>query len=325
MIDLETRAVTVNGITLNVTAQGVGPLVLLCHGFPETAYAWRHQLPVLARAGFRAVAPDLRGYGASDSPADVAAFTTLDVIGDLVALIESEGADDAVIVGSDWGASIAWQAAQLRPDRFRAVVALGVPMMRRAPAAPSRLFPKTESAAFYTHYFNEPGIAEEEFERDISATLRAIYFAASGDAGPRDDPATPNPFGMVAAGRGLLDSLPVPQTLPAWLTPSDLAAFVQSYTASGFRGGLNYYRNLDRNWALQGALEGKTVDVPALYLVGERDTGLAIPGMDQIIAAMPALVPQLRAAEVIPGAGHWLQQEAPEAVNKALVDFLRSL
>ena len=325
MIDLETRDVTANGITLNVTAQGEGPLVVLCHGFPETAYAWRHQLPALARAGFRAVAPDLRGYGASDSPTDVAAFTTLDVIGDLVALIESEGADDAVIVGGDWGASIAWQAAQLRPDRFRAVVALGVPMMRRAPVAPGRLFPKTESAAFYTHYFNEPGVAEGEFERDISVTLRAIYFAASGDAGPRDDPGTPNPFGMVAAGRGLLHSLPVPETLPVWLTSSDLATFVQSYTASGFRGGLNYYRNLDRNWALQGALEGKRVDVPALYLVGERDTGLAIPGMDQIIAAMPALVPQLRAIEVIPGAGHWLQQEAPEAVNKALVDFLRSL
>jgi len=325
MFNLETRDVTVNGITLHVVAQGEGPLVLLCHGFPETSYAWRHQLLALAQAGFRAVAPDLRGYGASDSPADVAAFTTLDVIGDLIALIDNEGADSAVIVGGDWGANIAWQAAQLRPDRFRAVVALGVPMMRRAPIAPSRLFPKTESAAFYTHYFNEPGIAEQEFERDIGATLRALYFAASGDAGPRDDPGTPNPFGMVANGQGLLDALPAPRTLPAWLTPSDLDVFVRSFTTSGFRGGLNYYRNLDRNWALQAALDGKQVEVPALYLVGERDTGLAIPGMDQIIKAMPALVPQLRAAEVIPGAGHWLQQEAPEAVNRALVDFLKSL
>lgn len=325
MIDPQTRDVNVNGVTLHVTAQGHGPLVLLCHGFPETSYAWRHQLPALAQAGFRAVAPDLRGYGASSSPADVAAFTTLDIIGDLVALLDNEGADNAVIVGGDWGANIAWQAAQLRPDRFRAVAALGVPMMGRAPMAPSRLFPKTESAAFYTHYFNEPGVAEQEFERDIDATLRAIYFAASGDAGPRDDPNTPNPFGMVANGRGLLDPLPVPQTLPAWLTEADLAAFVQSYQASGFRGGLNYYRNLDRNWALQGALAGKRVDVPALYLAGERDTGLAIPGMDQIIKAMPSLVPQLRATQIIPGAGHWLQQEAPQAVNQALVAFLQSL
>ncbi|MFD4840675.1 alpha/beta fold hydrolase [Achromobacter sp. NPDC058515] len=325
MIRPEARDVNVNGIRLHVAALGEGPLVLLCHGFPETSHAWRHQLPALAQAGFRAVAPDLRGYGASDSPADAAAFTTMDVIGDLVALVESEGADDAVIVGGDWGANIAWQAAQLRPDRFRAVAALGVPMMRRAPVMPSRLFPKTESAAFYTHYFNEPGVAEREFERDVNATLRAIYFAASGEAGPRNDPSTPNPFGMVANGRGLLDSLPIPETLPAWLTPSDLDIFVQSYRSSGFRGGLNYYRNLDRNWALQAALDSKNVDVPALYLVGERDTGLAIPGMDQIINAMPDIVPRLRAAAVIPGAGHWLQQEAPGEVNKALIDFLRGI
>lgn len=325
MQDQQTRDVNVNGITLHVTAQGQGPLVVLCHGFPETAYAWRHQLPALAQAGFRAVAPDLRGYGASTSPADVSAFTTLDVIGDLIGLLDHEGADNAVIVGGDWGANIAWQAAQLRPDRFRAVAALGVPMMGRAPIMPSRLFPKTDSAAFYTHYFNEPGVAEAEFERNIDATLRAIYFAASGDAGPRNDPNTPNPFGMVANGRGLLDPLPIPKTLPDWLTEADLATFVQSYKTSGFRGGLNYYRNLDRNWALQGAWEGKKVEVPALYLVGERDTGLNIPGMDQIIKAMPTLVPQLRATEIIPAAGHWLQQEAPQAVNKALVNFLRSL
>lgn len=325
MTDLEIRDVNVNGITLHVAAQGEGPLVLLCHGFPETSHAWRHQLPALAQAGFRAVAPDLRGYGASESPMAMTAFTTLDVIGDLVALIDSEGADDAVIVGGDWGANIAWQAAQLRPDRFRAVAALGVPMMGRPPIAPSRLFPKTESAMFYTHYFNQPGVAEREFERDIGATLRAIYFAASGDAGPRDDPNTPNPFGMVANGRGLLDSLPLPATMPAWLAPSDLDVFIQGYKISGFRGGLNYYRNLDRNWALQAALDGKKVDIPALYLVGERDTGLAIPGMDQIIKAMPDLAPGLRATEVIPGAGHWLQQEAPRAVNDALVEFLRGL
>jgi len=296
---------------------------LLCHGFPETSRVWRHQLQALAQAGFRAVAPDLRGYGDSESPSDVAAFTTMDVIGDLVALVDSEQAEDAVIVGGDWGASIAWQAAQLRPDVFRAVVALGVPMMRRPPITPSRLFPKTDSAVFYTHYFNEPGVAEKEFERDVSATLRAIYWAASGQVGPRNDPRTPNPFGMVAKGEGLLASLPIPDELPPWLTQRDLDAFVQSFKTSGFRGGLNYYRNLDRNWALQAVLEGKNVEVPALYLVGERDTGLAIPGMDRIIEAMPEIVPHLRATKIIPGAGHWLQQEAPHEVNKALIEFLK--
>lgn len=323
MTEFETRYVNVNGVRIHVTAAGQGPLVLLCHGFPETAHAWRHQLRALAQAGFRAVAPDLRGYGRSESPPDVAAFTTMDVIGDLVALVKNEQAEDAVIVGGDWGASIAWQAAQLRPDVFRAVVALGVPMMPRAPVMPSKLFPKTDSAVFYTHYFCEPGVAEKEFERDIGATLGAIYWAASGQAGPRNDPSTPNPFGMVAKGKGLLAALPVPAALPPWLTRYDLDEFIQGFTTSGFRGGLNYYRNLDRNWALSAALEGKRVEVPALYLVGERDTGLAIPGMDRMIAAMPEIVPYLRAAKIIPGAGHWLQQEAPQEINNALIEFLK--
>ncbi|WP_426406356.1 alpha/beta hydrolase [Serratia sp. PAMC26656] len=325
MSDYNQRYVEANGLQIQITEAGEGPLVILCHGFPETAYAWRHQLSALAEAGFRAVAPDLRGYGNSDSPANVADFTTLDIVSDLVALVDAEGVSEAVIVGGDWGATIAWQAAQVRPDRFRAVVALGVPMMGRAPVAPSQIFPQTATASFYTHYFSQSNVAEQEFDRDTASTLRKIYFAASGDAGPRSDPNTPNPFGMVDRGQGLLDSLPDPEVLPSWLKQADLDIFVGSFRKSGFRGGLNYYRNLDRNWMLQGAFVGKRVEVPALFLIGERDTGLAIPGMDQIIKAMPELVPQLRSAEVIPGAGHWLQQEAPREVNKALVHFLRTL
>ncbi|WP_454733618.1 MULTISPECIES: alpha/beta fold hydrolase [Cupriavidus] len=319
------RILEVNGIRLNVTEQGAGPLVLLVHGFPETSLAWRHQRAALAVAGFRAVAPDLRGYGRSECPADIAAYTTFDVIGDLVALLDVLGERQAVIVGGDWGATIAWQAAQLRPDRFRAVAALGVPLMGRAPMPPSRLFPRTEAAMFYTHYFAEPGVAERELEFDVETALRKIYFAASGDAGPRDDPATPNPFGMVARTGGLLDALPDPASVPAWLDSACLAAVVDGFKTSGFRGGLNYYRNLDRNWALQGAFEGIKVEVPAYYLVGERDTGRAIPGMDSIVAAMPTLAPHLRGCEVVAGAGHWLQQEAPDAVNAALLGFLGSL
>ncbi|WP_029043702.1 alpha/beta fold hydrolase [Cupriavidus sp. WS] len=319
------RILEVNGIRLNVTEQGAGPLVLLVHGFPETSHAWRHQCSALAVAGFRAVAPDLRGYGRSECPADIAAYTTFDVIGDLVALLDVLGERQAVIVGGDWGATIAWQAAQLRPDRFRAVAALGVPLMGRAPMPPSRLFPRTEAAMFYTHYFAEPGVAERELELDVETTVRKIYFAASGDAGPRDDPATPNPFGMVARAGGLLDALPDPASVPAWLDAACLAAVVDGFKTSGFRGGLNYYRNLDRNWALQGAFEGIKVEVPAYYLVGERDTGRAIPGMDSIVAAMPTLAPRLRGCEVVAGAGHWLQQEAPDAVNAALLGFLGSL
>lgn len=325
MTALSPRLVEANGVRLNIVEQGQGPLVLLCHGFPETSHAWRHQLPALAAAGYRAVAPDLRGYGGSERPVAVDAYTVLDVVGDLVALVEALGETQAVIVGGDWGATLAWQAARLRPDRFRAVAALGVPMMGRAPMAPGKLFPQTADAWFYTHYFAAPGRAEQELEADVATTLRKIYFAASGDAGPRDAAQTPNPFGMVARAGGLLDALPDPAAAPAWLGASDFALLVRAFEASGFRGGLNYYRNLDRNWELDAAFAGLQVLVPAMYLVGERDTGLAIPGMAQIIEAMPALVPGLRVSEVVPQAGHWLQQEAPAVVNAALLGFLRSL
>lgn len=312
----------VNGIRLHVAEQGDGPLVVLCHGFPETSHAWRHQLAALARAGFHAIAPDLRGYGSSECPTATGHYTTLDVVGDLVALVDALGESDAVVVGNDWGANIAWQAGLLRPDRFRAVAALGVPMMGRAPMAPSRLFPQSDDAWFYTHYFSQPGLAEMEFERDVATTLRKIYFSASGDIGARDAD-TPNPFGLVSRNGGLLDSLNDPPSLPAWLPAADLDEFVQAFSISGFRGGLNYYRNLDRNWEVQAAFEGLRVEVPALYLVGERDTGLAIPGMHEIIEAMPRIVPNLRGSRVIPRVGHWLQQEAPDLVNAALIEFLR--
>lgn len=313
-----------NGIRLHVAEQGEGPLVLLCHGFPETSHAWRHQLAALARAGFRAVAPDLRGYGSSECPPAIGQYTTLDVVGDLVALLEALGEGDAVVVGNDWGATIAWQAALLRPDRFRAVAALGVPMMGRAPVAPSRLFPQNDQTRFYTHYFSEPGLAEVELEREVATTLRKIYFSASGDVGAREA-STPNPFGFVHRDGGLLDALIDPPALPAWLAPTDFNKFVEAFEISGFRGGLNYYRNLDRNWEVQSAFEGLLVEVPALYLVGERDTGLAMPGMHEIIAGMPQTVPKLSGSRIVPRAGHWLQQEAPDFVNSALIEFLRDL
>jgi pimeloyl-ACP methyl ester carboxylesterase len=229
-----------------------------------------------------------------------------------------------VVVGNDWGATIAWQAAALRPDRFRAVIALGVPLMNRAPMTPSQLFPQTDHAWFYTHFFSQPGLAETELERDVATTLRKIYYSASGDVGPRNE-RSPNPFGLVVRQRGYLDELPDPASLPAWLSAADLDALVNAYQRSGFRGGLNFYRNLDRNWELQAAFEGLPVKVPSLYLVGERDTGLAIPGMLDIIDAIPKLALAHRGSHVIQRAGHWLQQEAPDEVNAMLIDFLRCL
>lgn len=326
MSELVHRTVEANGIRIHFAEQGEGPVVLLCHGFPETWYSWRHQLPALAAAGFRAVAPDLRGYGGSDQPAEVDRYTLFHAVGDVVGLLDALEAGQAVIVGNDWGATLAWQAALLRPDRFRGVAASSVPMMARTPLPPGRLFPATEEALFYTLYFQEPGVAERELERDVRGTLRRILFAASGDAGPRrEGDGTPNPFGMVSRSAGLLGALPDPAALPPWLTEADLDVFAEAFLASGFRGGLCWYRNLDRNWELQAALDGLRVTVPALYVTGERDVGLSIPGMREIVSSMGGLVPLLRGTVMIPEGGHWIQQEKPEEYNAAILSFLRGL
>nr|AYM54131.1 alpha/beta hydrolase fold protein [Chondromyces catenulatus] len=320
------RTVKANGISMQIREEGEGPLVLLCHGFPETSYAFRRQLPALAAAGFHAVAPDLRGYGGTDRPEEAERYTILHLVGDMVGLLDALKAETAVIVGNDWGATLAWAAALLRPDRLRGVVAIGVPRMGHAPMPPSRFFPQNSEALFYTLYFQEPGVAEAELERDVRATLRKILFAASGEAGPRKDgDGTPNPFSMVSRRDGLLGSLPSPPSLPPWLTEADLDTYTEAFKASGFRGGLNFYRNLDRNWELEAAFAGLRVTVPALYLVGERDVGLSIPGMREIIDDMQALVPNLRDTITLPGCGHWVPQERPEEVNAALLSFLRSL
>lgn len=316
------RLVKTGTITMNVLEEGRGPAVLLCHGFPETSYAWRHQVTALARAGFRAIAPDMRGYGASDRPDSVEAYSVFHIVGDMVALLDALGERDALIVGNDWGATVAWQAAQMRPDRFRGVVGVSVPLMGRSPVPPTQIFPQNDDAELYTLYFQTMGVAEAEFERDTRCTLRKVIFGASGDAGPRKlGDATPNPFGMVPRKHGLLTQLPEPQALPSWLSETDLNVYVNAFERSGFRGGLNYYRNLDRNWQLQAALTGVKIEMPALFIAGERDAGLSIPGMSEIIKAMPTLAPHVRTPLIIPEGGHWLPQECPERVNAAIIEF----
>jgi len=320
------RDVDANGTRLRVVDEGQGPAVLLVHGFPETAHAWRHQIRALAEAGYRAIAPDLRGYGGSERPEAAESYSVFDIVGDLVGLLDALAIDEAVIVGNDWGATIAWQAALMRPDRFRAIVAIGVPMMGPAPMRPTQLFPQNEEALFYTLYFQEPGVAEAEFERDVTLTLRKLLFAASRDAGPRrPGDGTPNPFSMVSRPLGLLGGLPDPAELPAWLTEDDLRTYAAAFAESGFRGPLSYYRNLDANWRLQRSLAGLKVEVPAFYMVGEQDVGLEMPGMREIIAAMPALVPQLGGSVFIPDCGHWAPQERPDVVSGNILEFVGTL
>ena len=314
------RLIETNDIRLNIAEQGQGPLVLLCHGFPETRYSWRHQLGALATAGFHAVAPDMRGYGKSDRPDAIDQYTIFHLVGDMVGLLDALQAPTAVIVGHDWGATVAWHAALLRPDRFRAVVGLSVPPWPRSKVAPTSLMPRTAEAQFYQLYFQEPGVAEAELERDPRWSLRNMLYGGSGDA-PRGGV----DIGMVPRGGGFLRGPGAPATLPAWLSESDVDVYAAEFQRSGFRGALNWYRNIDRNWQLMAPFAGAPVTVPALYVAGDRDMVVAFPGVDRLLANLERFVPSLRGTLMLPGCGHWTQQERPTEVTVALLDFLRSL
>jgi pimeloyl-ACP methyl ester carboxylesterase len=318
------RTVESNGIHLHVAERGEGPLVILCHGFPESWYSWRHQLAALSAAGFRAVAPDMRGYGQSDRPEAVDQYTMLHLVGDMVGLLDALGTDQAVIAGHDWGAPVAWHSALLRPDRFRAVIGLSVPHRPRTPAMPTSVMPRTDDAMFYQLYFQTPGVAEAELERDVRETVAKLLFSSSGDV-PRRAGAIGGDVGMVSQGGGFLTRMVRPAVLPAWLTDADLDFYAGEFTRTGFRGGLNWYRNIDRNWMLLAPFAGAKVTVPALYIAGDRDLVVAFRNMDRVIANLADNVPQLRGTIMLPGCGHWTQQERPSEVNAAMIGFLRQL
>jgi pimeloyl-ACP methyl ester carboxylesterase len=318
------RTVESNGIHLHVAERGEGPLVILCHGFPESWYSWRHQLAALSAAGFRAVAPDMRGYGQSDRPEAVDQYTMLHLVGDMVGLLDALGTDQAVIAGHDWGAPVAWHSALLRPDRFRAVIGLSVPHRPRTPAMPTSVMPRTDDAMFYQLYFQTPSVAEAELERDVRETVAKLLFSASGDV-PRRAGAIGGDVGMVSQGGGFLTRMVRPAVLPAWLTDADLDFYAGEFTRTGFRGGLNWYRNIDRNWMLLAPFAGAKVTVPALYIAGDRDLVVAFRNMDRVIANLADNVPQLRGTIMLPGCGHWTQQERPSEVNAAMIGFLRQL
>jgi len=321
MTEITQRFVETNGIRMHIAEAGEGPLVVMCHGFPESWYSWRHQLVALAEAGFHAVAPDQRGYGQTDKPEDIGAYTQLHLVGDIVGLVDALEEEQAVVVGHDWGAPVAWNTAILRPDRIRGVAGLSVP-----PNAWSGTIPPTEGMKqrfgdrfFYQLYFQEPGKAEAELEADVRRTMRMLLYTASGDC-------PPNPAAAeLPKTAGFLDAMQDPgDDLPAWLTEADLDVFTSEFERAGFRGGLNWYRNIDRNWELMAALNGKRVPPPALFVSGDRDLVVSLMGPNWR-EQMQQAAPNLRDAVMIPGVGHWTQQEAPEAVNEAMIAFLRGL
>jgi pimeloyl-ACP methyl ester carboxylesterase len=317
------RFVEVSGIRMHIAEAGEGPLVLLCHGFPESWYSWRHQLTALAEAGYHAVAPDMRGYGQTDRPGPIDQYTLFHLVGDMIGLLDGLEAPKAVIVGHDWGAPVAWHAALFRPDRFRGVVGLSVPFVPRRGKRPTSAMPQTKESLFYQLYFQEPGVAEAELEKDTNATIRKLLVGASGDAGA-SEPWQGTP-GMVSRQSGLLGRSDPPSTLPSWLTEADVDFYAAEFQRTGFRGGLNWYRNVDRNWELLMPWTGAQVTVPALYIAGDRDLVVRFPGMDRLLPALKMLVPRLREKTMLTGCGHWTQQERPKEVSDKVLEFLKAL
>ena len=313
------KHIAVNGIKLRVAEMGQGPLVVFCHGWPESWYSWRHQIKAVAEAGFHAVAPDMRGYGESDAPKEIDQYSQLHLVGDIVELVKALGESQAVVVGHDWGAPVAWNSALLRPDMFRAVVGMSVPFTPSGHIDFLSALAKMGIDNFYMQYFQTPGVAEAEFEADIEVSLRRVYFSGSGDGPERAS------FGLIEKGKGFLSNAVDPEILPAWMNKDDIAYYASQFRKSGFRGGLNWYRNLRRSWEQFAPWRGVIIKQPSLFIAGARDGVLRFPASKQQIENFKTTLPGLRGCHIIDGAGHWIQRERAAEVSKLLVEFLTGL
>ena len=324
----ELKTTTANDITMRYAEAGPkergAPLVLFCHGWPESWYSWRHQLAAVSAAGFRAVAPDMRGYGGTEAPEPIDQYTLHHTVGDMVELVKAlsdkNGSESkAVIVGHDWGAPVAWHAALWRPDLFHAVCGMSVPYSPPGYVDILTALDKLGVHDFYLQYFQKPGIAEAELQQDIRSALRRIYVTAGGELEEKG-----KGFGRLTAGT-LLGNTVDPPKLPAWLSEADLDYYTQEFSRTGFRGGLNWYRNLRRNWELGGPWRGQPIRQPSLFIAGSRDGVLRFPAAQSQLDNFPKTLPGLSGSHILDGAGHWVQQERPDEVNRLLIEFISSL
>ncbi len=309
-LNLTPRTIATNGVDLQVIDVGEGPAVVLAHGFPELAYSWRHQIPALVAAGYRVLAPDQRGYGGSSRPEAIEAYDIVALTGDLIGLLDDIDAERAVVVGHDWGSMVAWQTALLHRDRLAGVVGMSVPFLPRGDRPPieAMRFVFAENF-FYIVYFQEPGPADAELGGDPARTMRRLLAGMAGNG---------DPDAFALDGRGFIDRIPEPDGLPGWLSPDELDHYVDTFRRTGFTGGLNWYRNFDRNWERTPQLDGAMVELPSLFIGGSADPVLVMS--PPTVGA--AFLTDHRGDVLIEGAGHWVQQEAPAAVNDALIAFL---
>ncbi|WP_371598042.1 alpha/beta hydrolase [Streptomyces sp. NBC_00564] len=305
---------------IHLVEEGTGPLVLLVHGFPESWYSWRHQLPVLAAAGHRVAAIDVRGYGRSSRPEAVSAYRMLDLVEDNVAVVRALGEETAVLVGHDWGATIAAVSGLVRPDVFRAVGLLSVPYAPPGGPRPSEVFARMGGdEEFYVSYFQEPGRAEREIEPDVRGWLAGFYAALSADTMPA--PGAPDPH-FLSPGGTLRERFPAGR-LPGWLGEHELDVYAGEFERTGMSGALGRYRNMDRDWEDLAAFEGAPVTQPSLFIGGGLDASTT--WMADAIQAFPVTLPGLTASHILDACGHWVQQERPEETNRLLTTWLASL
>jgi pimeloyl-ACP methyl ester carboxylesterase len=316
---MKTASVRTNGIRMNFLEEGDGPLVILLHGFPELSFSWRHQISALADAGYRVVAPDQRGYGQTDRPENPEEYSLCHLAGDAVGLVQALGESRAALIGHDWGSGIAWTCALLRPDIFRAVGLMSVPYLADLWSGP---LPTQAMKALlangqmlYQLYFQEPAKADQELAQDPRHSLLSMLVGAAGGIPPEKRWRY-----LFSPEETLLDTLPKVEKLPHWLKEDELAFLTESFKRSGFTGGLNYYRNMDRDRELLAFLAGAKICQPSMFLAGAEDLVIEMyrRDFDRLEQTMPALT----AKTLIAGAGHWVQQEKPEEVNWRLLQFL---
>jgi pimeloyl-ACP methyl ester carboxylesterase len=323
MSDITHEQIEANGITLHIASAGpaAGPPVVLCHGFPELWYSWHHQLVALGDAGYRALAPDLRGYGRSSHPkGDVSAYGSDKLTADMCGLLDHYGYEQAAFCGHDWGSMVVWEMGKLHPDRMSSIYNMSVPFSE-APAPPVEIFEAIFAGKFfYILYFQPVGPAETELEADPHRFLRNIYYSA-GAEGMKVGPALVD---APREGTGFLDTLtPAPEQLPAWLTEDDVNLYAEAFAEGGFFGPLSFYRNMDANWERGKGIPASTLAMPVGFLTGSLDPVNAM--MPDAAAAMESALPDFRGMTTVDGAGHWVQRERPHETNAALLQFLSSL
>jgi pimeloyl-ACP methyl ester carboxylesterase len=312
------HTVTANGIAIHYVEEGSGPLVILLHGFPYTWFEWRHQIAALAQRGYRVIAPDIRGFGESGKPASTGDYTILHCAGDVVALLAVLGERQAALVGHDLGAWVAAAAARLRPDLFPALALVSTVVPPREAQRPSAGWADIETRTggrFYHHYFQQPGLADAQFDRDPAVSLRSIYNAISGTASEAERWRL-----IVMPGETALDTMPDPGHAPAWLGEHALAEYVRQYAAGGFSAPLAHYRCRELSWDLTSAWAGQVISQPSIFVGGAADP--ALTAMQPLYDRMEEVYPGLVRKVLLPGVGHGAPEESPDQITNELIAFL---